>query len=97
SYNMAVNLVRRHDRETAMRVLNSSFAQFDADRSIVRLERELAAKEREAGALRAELTCDLGDVLEYVQLRQEAAEATSSGRGSEEVRAAVAELVPGDV
>jgi len=97
SYNMAVNLVRRHDRETAMRVLNSSFAQFDADRSIVRLERELTAKRREADALRAQLVCDLGDVVEYVRLRQEAAEAMSSGRGSEEVRDAVAKLAPGDV
>ena len=97
SYNMAVNLVRRHDRETAMRVLNSSFAQFDADRTIVRSERDLKAREREAAKLREQLTCDAGDVGEYVALRLEASEAMSSGRGSEEVREAIAALVPGDV
>jgi ATP-dependent RNA helicase HelY len=97
SYNMAVNLVRRHDRPTATRVLNSSFAQFDADRSIVRLERELAARTRQAEELRGQLACDVGDAGEYAELRREAAEAMSSGRGTEEVRAAVATLVPGDV
>jgi ATP-dependent RNA helicase HelY len=97
SYNMAVNLVRRHDKATALRVLNSSFAQFDADRAIVRLQRELAAKEHEVAALREQLRCDAGDVAEYVRLRRQAAAAMGSGRGSEEVRAAVASLVPGDV
>jgi ATP-dependent RNA helicase HelY len=41
TYNMAVNLVARYDRETAHRLLNMSFAQFRADRDIVALEREL--------------------------------------------------------
>ena len=41
SYNMAVNLVRNHDHETAAHLLNSSFAQFMTDRDVVRWEREL--------------------------------------------------------
>jgi ATP-dependent RNA helicase HelY len=42
TYNMAANLVARYDRETAHRLLNSSFAQFRADRDVVALERELS-------------------------------------------------------
>ncbi len=41
TYNMAVNLVGRYDRETAQRLLNLSFAQYRADRDVVVLEREL--------------------------------------------------------
>jgi ATP-dependent RNA helicase HelY len=97
SYNMAVNLVRNHDRDTARRVLNSSFAQFHAHSSIVTWERQLGAKEREAAELREQLTCEHGDVLEYVRLREEAADAKGRERGSKEVRDALAQLRPGDV
>ena len=38
---MAVNLVRNYTREEAHHLLNSSFAQFLADRGVVTLEREL--------------------------------------------------------
>ena len=41
SYNMAVNLVRNYTREEAHHLLNSSFAQFLADRGVVALERQL--------------------------------------------------------
>ena len=36
SYNMAVNLVRNYTPEQAHTMLNSSFAQFLADRGVVR-------------------------------------------------------------
>jgi ATP-dependent RNA helicase HelY len=42
TYNMAANLVRRYDSDTAHRLLNLSFAQFHADRDVVALERQLA-------------------------------------------------------
>ena len=37
SYNMAVNLVRQVGRETARELLESSFAQFQADKAVVGL------------------------------------------------------------
>ena len=37
---MAVNLVRNYTREQAHQLLNSSFAQFLADRGVVALERQ---------------------------------------------------------
>ncbi|MGH3357488.1 MAG: DEAD/DEAH box helicase, partial [Nocardioidaceae bacterium] len=41
SYNMAVNLVRQVGRETAREMLEQSFAQFQADKAVVGLARQL--------------------------------------------------------
>ena len=72
SYNMAVNLVRNYTPEQAHEMLNSSFAQFLADRGVVALER---ARKRDREALesyREHLVCDRGDFDEYWALRREA-------------------------
>ena len=50
TYNMAANLVRRYDEEDATQLLNRSFAQYQADRSVVRLEQRL--QERRADGRR---------------------------------------------
>jgi ATP-dependent RNA helicase HelY len=97
SYNMAVNLVRNYDPETATHLLNSSFAQFATDRTVVRWERELEGKEREANELRSAATCELGDIVEYARLRRTAEDALAEERGSERVREALVRLGPGDV
>jgi ATP-dependent RNA helicase HelY len=97
SYNMAVNLVRNYDHATATRLLNSSFAQFAADRSVVRWERDLEKHEREAERLRGAVACELGDVAEYYELRRDAARAMREERGGARVRDAMGKLVPGDV
>lgn len=47
TYNMAVNMVRRHSREAATHFLNLSFAQFQADADIVTSEAVLDRKRRE--------------------------------------------------
>ena len=47
TYNMAANLVRRYPADVAHHLLNLSFAQFQADRDIVSLERQLE-RSREA-------------------------------------------------
>ena len=65
SYNMAVNLVRNYAPEQAHHLLNSSFAQFLADRGVVALER---SRQQDLAALegyRKNLVCDLGDFEEY--------------------------------
>jgi ATP-dependent RNA helicase HelY len=97
SYNMAVNLVRNYEPETATHLLNSSFAQFAADRNVVRWERELEGKEKEAAELSDAAACDRGDILEYFRLRDAAQSAMREERGSGPVRAALVKLVPGDV
>lgn len=51
TFNMAVNMVRRHSREAATHFLNLSFAQFQADRDIVTSEAVLERKRRELARL----------------------------------------------
>src|SRR3712207_6245792 len=48
SYNMAVNLVASVGRDRARELLASSFAQFQADRSVVGLARAASRHERDA-------------------------------------------------
>jgi ATP-dependent RNA helicase HelY len=97
SYNMAVNLVRNYDRDTAAHLLNSSFAQFVSDRDVVRWEREVTKKEQRMKELVSQLDCGCGDIRDYQRLREKAAEGLSDTRGSDEVRDALNKLVPGDV
>jgi ATP-dependent RNA helicase HelY len=102
SYNMAVNLVRNYDLDEAEHLVNSSFAQFQADRDVVRLEQ---TKERSVAYLasyRERMRCDRGDIDEYRELlaRRQALE-DKGGRGGQTRGARVLEAVnalrPGDV
>ncbi len=52
SYNMAVNLVHQFGRHTARELLEQSFAQFQADKAVVGLARQLRKSERRARRLR---------------------------------------------
>ena len=71
SYNMAVNLVGQAGLDKAAALLESSFAQFQADRAVVGIARQA----RRGRAALAELgpACDRGDYAEYHALRQELA------------------------
>jgi ATP-dependent RNA helicase HelY len=69
AYNMAVNLVDRLGAQQAREMLEQSFAQFQADASVVGLARRIE-RNREALAGYAEsMTCHLGDFTEYAALR----------------------------
>jgi ATP-dependent RNA helicase HelY len=70
SYNMAVNLVSRMGRHAAREVLETSFAQFQADRSVVGLATELRKVEEAKEGYRQAMACHLGDFAEYAELRE---------------------------
>jgi ATP-dependent RNA helicase HelY len=70
SYNMAVNLVRQFGRDRARELLESSFAQFQADRAVVGLARQLRRAEDALDGYRDAATCDKGDFMEYAALRR---------------------------
>jgi ATP-dependent RNA helicase HelY len=70
SYNMAVNLVSRMGRHAAREVLETSFAQFQADRSVVGLATELRKVEEAREGYRDAMACHLGDFVEYSDLRE---------------------------
>jgi ATP-dependent RNA helicase HelY len=71
TYNMAVNLVRSVGREPARTVLESSFAQFQADRAVVGFVRTVRRNEEALEGYAESMQCDLGDFTEYAALRNE--------------------------
>ncbi|MGH3356688.1 MAG: DEAD/DEAH box helicase [Nocardioidaceae bacterium] len=78
SYNMAVNLVRQVGRETARELLESSFAQFQADKAVVGLARQLRKGEEALEGYHDAAQCHLGDFMEYADLRRRLSERESS-------------------
>ena len=80
TYNMAVNLVRRYPPEAAHHLLNLSFAQYRADRDVVRLERQVERSRGLLAAARTEATCDRGDMEEYRRRLRRAEEVGEGGR-----------------
>jgi ATP-dependent RNA helicase HelY len=71
TYNMSINLIARFGRERARRSLESSFAQFQADRAVVGLSRQIAKNESAMQELLSQAVCHLGDFLEYAGIRRE--------------------------
>ena len=65
TYNMAVNLVATYPRGVARRLLTLSFAQFQADRDVVRLERRLGRLRERLAESAAVAASPFGDVEEY--------------------------------
>ena len=101
SYNMAVNLVRNYHHAEAEHLVNSSFAQFQADRDVVRFERDREQKEAYLASYRDRMKCERGDVEEYQQLldKMRAFEERRGGSGTKTARIneAMLRLSPGDV
>jgi ATP-dependent RNA helicase HelY len=94
TYNMAVNLVRSYTSEEAHHLLNLSFAQYQADRDLVRLEVRLEKRQQHLAQLRETSLSPFGDIEEYRALRRSEAQTP----GNEQwVDAALGRLRPGDV
>ncbi|MDT0181272.1 DEAD/DEAH box helicase [Microbacterium sp. ARD31] len=70
TYNMAVNLIDQFGRPRAREVLESSFAQFQADRAVVGLARQVREKEESLAGYAEAMTCDRGDFPDYAGLRR---------------------------
>ncbi|HEY7812236.1 MAG TPA: DEAD/DEAH box helicase, partial [Nakamurella sp.] len=73
-YNMAVNLVHQLGAEAARDLLEQSFAQFQADRSVVGLARRIEHNERALAGYAESMACHLGDFTEYAALRRKVAD-----------------------
>jgi ATP-dependent RNA helicase HelY len=78
SYNMAVNLVGSVGAAEARDLLESSFAQFQADRSVVGLARQVQRNLDTIGTYSAEMSCHLGDFWEYFRTRVDIADREKS-------------------
>jgi ATP-dependent RNA helicase HelY len=71
SYNMTINLVNRVGTEQAHRLLEQSFAQYQADRSVVSLVRGVERGQQMLGEVAAELGGKDAQILEYARLREQ--------------------------
>ena len=74
TYNMAVNLVDQVGRSRAREILETSFAQFQADRAVVGLARQARRQEEALAGYAEAMRCHLGDFTEYAALRRRIAD-----------------------
>ena len=103
SYNMAGNLVHQFGRETSRELLEQSFAQFQADKAVVGMARQLRKSEEALAGYVEAATCHLGDFMEYAGLRRQISDLEKSASKAkrvdrrDEAMASLAELKVGDV
>jgi ATP-dependent RNA helicase HelY len=68
---MAVNLIEAFGRSRARQVLETSFAQFQADRSVVGMARGIRDKQISLDGYAKSMECHLGDFFQYSSIRRE--------------------------
>jgi ATP-dependent RNA helicase HelY len=85
TYNMAVNLIDQFGRERTREILESSFAQFQADRAVVDLARKVRQQEESLAGYEKSMTCHLGDFREYSGIRRELSDLERKGARMENV------------
>jgi ATP-dependent RNA helicase HelY len=85
TFNMAVNMVRRHSHDGTHHILNLSFAQFQADRDVVLSEASLEKRRRELALLERSAPVEEANTTSAVQA------------SSVEAEIALRALSPGDV
>ncbi|WP_104091568.1 RNA helicase [Arthrobacter sp. GMC3] len=103
TYNMSINLLAQFGRRRTRDILESSFAQFQADRSVVDLAKQVRSREASLTGYEKAMTCHLGDFSEYAKLRRELSDLESGASKSQAKRRrtslaqSLAALSPGDV
>ncbi len=103
SYNMAANLLKNYDFAEAVHVLNLSFAQYHADKEVVRLERNLKKLEGRIKKLFEKMSCERAEAEDYLEARNRLSRLEKElalrrhRRKAEAINHELQELVPGDV
>ncbi|HUR75899.1 MAG TPA: DEAD/DEAH box helicase, partial [Sporichthya sp.] len=103
SYNMAINLVGQLGRERARALLETSFAQFQADRSVVSVAAQIRKQEDGLAGYAEAAACHLGNFAEYHDLRmaltarEKELSRTRSGDRRAEAASSLEKLRKGDV
>ena len=85
TYNMAVNLIEQFGRERTRDILESSFAQFQADRAVVDMAQRVRQQQESLAGYAQPMSCHLGDFAEYSGLRRELSDLERKGQGRSEV------------
>ncbi|MEO7398285.1 MAG: DEAD/DEAH box helicase, partial [Ilumatobacteraceae bacterium] len=100
TYNMAANLVRTYTSEQAHHLLNLSFAQFQADGDVVRMESRLGRRQAQLTEITAEAVSPYGDIDDYRGRLRAATDARQPAHvlgGNDPIDLAILKLRPGDV
>ncbi|MHA7156160.1 DEAD/DEAH box helicase [Arthrobacter sp. TMN-50] len=103
TYNMSINLVAQFGQDRSRKILETSFAQFQADRSVVGLAKQVRTREESLKGYEQSMTCHLGDFAGYSKLRRELSDlednaAKTNSRSRRSAAASSLELLrPGDV
>jgi ATP-dependent RNA helicase HelY len=71
TYNMTINLISRFGSLRARESLESSFAQYQADKAVVGLARQIKRNEKATIELRETMVCHAGNFEEYAEIRAE--------------------------
>jgi ATP-dependent RNA helicase HelY len=97
TYNMTANLVRAYTREKAVDLLNRSFAQYQADREVVKIHARLERRREGLESARHQATSPFGDIDDY--RRQTSRRDRRGGRAVNPIviEHAVQRLRPGDI
>ncbi|TBN56600.1 DEAD/DEAH box helicase [Glaciihabitans arcticus] len=85
TYNMAVNLIDQFGRDRTREILESSFAQFQADRAVVDLAQKVRQQQSSLDGYAKSMECHLGDFVEYSSIRRELSDLERKGAGRAEV------------
>jgi ATP-dependent RNA helicase HelY len=100
TYNMAANLVRSYSSERAHHLLNLSFAQYQADRDVVKIEARLERRQQQLRELSEQATSPFGDIDDYRRMLKDADEPArrpiTIGR-DDPIDLALMKLRPGDI
>ncbi|MBO1269095.1 DEAD/DEAH box helicase [Arthrobacter cavernae] len=103
TYNMSINLIAQFGRGRAREILESSFAQFQADRSVVGLARQVRSREESLAGYAESMKCHLGDFTAYARLRRELSDAEQFAARKQQrarrshVADSLTSLIPGDI
>ena len=103
TYNMAANLIAAYGAERTRKILESSFAQFQADKSVVGVAARVRKNENALAGYHESMRCHLGDFAEYFALRRDIsalekkAEKTNQRHARTQAHQSIQELLPGDI
>lgn len=103
TYNMAANLIAAYGAERTRKILESSFAQFQADKSVVGTAARVRKNENALEGYRDSMQCHLGDFTEYMRLRQNIKDLEKKNRKANQQHAraqthqSIQELMSGDI
>ena len=93
TYNMSINLISQFGSDRARTSLESSLAQFQADKAVVGLAKQIRKNEIARDSLFVEAKCHLGDFIQYSQFRADIKKLESDSKKNKKKRVMIEEEI----